>query len=68
MIFRDKEVTLYLDDAFIQYDDKGAKNILRYLSLEEFNQLLIFTCQSREQDYLKEKYIKHNYISLRIRK
>lgn len=64
MIFGNKDVTLYLDDAFTQYDDKRVKSILRYLVSEKFIQILIFTCQNREESYLKEKCINHNYISL----
>ena len=64
MIFSNKNVTLYLDDAFTQYDDNRIKNILDYLAYENFIQILIFTCQNREESYLKEKGINHNYISL----
>ena len=64
MIFGNKNVTLYLDDAFTQYDDNRIKNILNYLANENFIQILIFTCQNRERSYLKEKCINHNYISL----
>ena len=64
MIFGNKNVTLYLDDAFTQYDDNRIKNILNYLANEKFIQILIFTCQNRERSYLKEKCINHNYISL----
>ena len=64
MIFGNKDLTLYLEDAFTQYDDKKVKNILRYLALEEFSQLLIFIYQNRKEAYLKEKYISHNYILL----
>lgn len=64
MIFGNKNVTLYLDDAFTQYDDNRIKNILGYLANENFIQILIFTCQNREELYLKEKCINHNYISL----
>ncbi len=64
MIFGNKGITLYLDDAFTQYDDNRIKNILDYLASENFIQILIFTCQNREESYLKEKCINHNYISL----
>lgn len=64
MIFGNKNVTLYLDDAFTQYDDNRIKNILDYLANEKFIQILIFTCQNRERSYFKKKCINHNYISL----
>lgn len=64
MIFNSKDVTLYLDDAFTQYDDNRIKTILSYLASESFIQILIFTCQNREESYLKEKGINHNYILL----
>lgn len=64
MIFNNKDVAIYLDDAFIQYDDNRIRNILELLSTEKFAQLLIFTCQNREALILKEKNIKYNYISI----
>ena len=64
MIFNNKDVAIYLDDAFIQYDDNRIRNILELLITEKFAQLLIFTCQNREALILKEKNIKYNYISI----
>ena len=64
MIFKSKDVTLYLDDAFVQYDDNRIKNILEFLNYESFAQMLIFTCHNRESSILNEKNIKFNYISI----
>ncbi len=44
---------LILDDALVRFDDKRMKAALRVLQQEaETRQVLLFTCQSREQDAL----------------
>ena len=44
-----KKVPLFLDDAFIQYDDKRLQSALEYLhNHSKDNQILLFTCQKRE--------------------
>ena len=64
MIFRDKDVTLYLDDAFIQYDDKRIERVIKYLVNEDFGQCIIFTCQKREESVLARSKVKYKYIKL----
>lgn len=64
MIFNEKNVTLYLDDAFVQYDDKRVEKILLYLVRENFAQNLIFTCQKREANILSKNNISYRNVKL----
>ena len=52
----DKRVPLILDDALVTFDDERLHAALGYL-LEESQrrQILLFTCQKREMDYLQGK-------------
>lgn len=46
---------LILDDAFIQYDDSRLRAVLDYLyAYAQTHQVILFTCQKREVDVLKE--------------
>ncbi len=50
---RDKAVPLILDDALVSFDDDRLHAALDYLLREsEKRQILLFTCQGREADYL----------------
>lgn len=42
-----------LDDAFVYYDEKRLKSTLKWLSEQE-RQVIIFTCQKREQEIVKQ--------------
>lgn len=64
MIFNTKNVSIFLDDAFTQYDDERVGIILSSLYSEGFTQSIIFTCQKREGLILTEKNIDYNYIQL----
>lgn len=64
IIFKKNNVPLFLDDAFVQYDDKKLKNTLTFLLKEEFEQQFIFTCQNREKKILEEVKSQFNYIEL----
>ncbi len=65
MIFEeDKKPFLLLDDAFVQYDDNRLEAALDYLyEYSKENQVLLFTCQQRESNQLKE-YENINFISI----
>lgn len=64
LIFEHKNIPVFLDDAFVQYDDKRTGVALELLSKEEYSQVFIFTCQNRERKILDEKKLHFNYISL----
>ncbi len=56
---------LILDDSFIQYDDKRIENILKFLGkLSERNQIILFTCHSREREMLNRMSLKYNFINI----
>ena len=51
---QDKSAPLLLDDALLSFDDTRLHAALDYLTEESQNrQILLFTCQKREQDYLQ---------------
>ena len=63
LIFPGKELPIILDDAFVQYDDERLKNTLNVLEeVSKKKQVIIFTCQKREVDYLRNRNI--NIINL----
>ncbi|MGL5086148.1 MAG: ATP-binding protein, partial [Clostridium sp.] len=64
MLYKDCEVPIILDDAFVQYDDERVGHVLEVLTENSFGQLIIFTCQNREAQILDKKNIKNNYILL----
>jgi DNA repair protein SbcC/Rad50 len=64
MIFKNEEVPVILDDAFVQYDDNRLNNALDLIINYDFKQLIIFTCQKREKEGFIDKKINFNYISL----
>ena len=50
----DKRVPLILDDALVTFDDDRLRAALDYLLAESHRrQILLFTCQKREADYLE---------------
>ena len=52
----EKRVPLVLDDALTSFDDDRLRAALDYLLAEsEKRQILLFTCQKREMDYLQDK-------------
>ena len=50
-ILHDEEYPVILDDTFVFYDDQRLENTLGWL-LKNRKQVLIFTCQKREQEIL----------------
>lgn len=63
-IFKNERYPLILDDAFIQYDDNRTKNALNLINNNLKGQKLIFTCQKREEEILRNSNIKINKIEL----
>jgi DNA repair exonuclease SbcCD ATPase subunit len=64
MLFKNKEVPIFLDDAFVQYDDYRRKKALELLFNEQFAQVILFTCQEIEQKILADNLYQYNYILL----
>lgn len=56
IIFKDKKVPIILDESFTQYDDSRLKIILDIIyNRADKNQIILFTCQKREINYLKDR-------------
>lgn len=51
-ILHEEEFPVVLDDTFVFYDDVRLENTLRWL-VKNRKQVLIFTCQKREEEILK---------------
>ena len=52
----EKRVPLILDDALVSFDDDRLRAALDYLLAEsEKRQILLFTCQKREMNYLQDR-------------
>ena len=52
-ILFDDEYPVILDDTFVYYDDIRLENTLRWL-VKNKKQIIIFTCQKREEEVLKK--------------
>lgn len=50
-LLHEEEYPVILDDAFVCYDDKRLEQVLRWL-YENKKQVLLFTCQNREEEAL----------------
>ena len=61
----EKNLPLFLDDCFIQYDENRLKNVLEFLNnnIGE-RQVLLFTCHQREKNLLDDLGIDFNLINL----
>ncbi|MBO3368397.1 AAA family ATPase [Clostridium perfringens] len=56
IIFEDKKVPIILDESFTQYDDSRLKTMLDIIYKRVYkNQIILFTCQKREINILKDK-------------
>ncbi len=57
-IMCEEEYPVILDDTFVYYDEKRLEHTLRWL-YENKKQVLIFTCQKREDEALARMHIPH---------
>ena len=62
-VFQEEEMPVLLDDTFAYYDDARLKNTLQWLN-ENKNQVLLFTCQNREEHALRELGIKYRKVEI----
>ena len=65
ILFNKEKCPVFLDDAFIQYDDKRREKALEYIVKQEFMQKIIFTCQKNEERILRKIKSEINYIILK---
>lgn len=63
LITDNKNYPLFLDDAFVQYDEIRLRNVLSLLGRSN-RQIILLTCQKREKNILDLGSIKYNYIKL----
>lgn len=64
LFFKEEFMPLIFDDAFVCFDDKRLTRVLQYLSENYPGQILLFTCQNREEQILKEQGIAFRKIIL----
>ena len=59
----EEEMPVMLDDAFAYYDEERMLQTLRWLK-EHKKQVIIFTCQTREEQVMKEAGLVYHKIEL----
>lgn len=64
MLFKNKNVPIFLDDAFVQYDDKRREKAIKLLIEENFEQVIFFTCQKIEKLIVDRNRDNYNLIFL----
>jgi len=61
----DESVPIIMDEAFSYFDDKRLKSTLKFLNnISNNNQVIVFTCNSKEENILNEIGINYNLIKL----
>jgi uncharacterized protein YhaN len=60
---KNDKTPLVLDDCFVHYDDERLAKVLKVMNKLK-RQVLILTCQTREQNLLKKLRIKHTKIEI----
>ncbi len=63
IIFEKDKKPILLDDAFVMYDNKRMGNTLRFMS-ENIDQVILFSCHTREKVMADKLGLKHNFIKL----
>ena len=63
IIFEKDYKPILLDDAFVMYDNKRMGNTLKFMG-ENMEQVILFSCHTREKVMADKLGIKHNFIKL----
>lgn len=63
IIFDKDKKPILLDDAFVMYDNKRMGNTLKFMS-ENMEQVILFSCHTREKVMADKLGLKHNFIKL----
>ena len=63
IIFQDDKKPILLDDAFAMYDNKRMVNTLKFMS-ENMEQVILFSCHTREKVMADKLGLKYNFIKL----
>ena len=65
LIINKQEFPFFLDDSFVQYDDKRLEGALKIVSeLSQRHQILLFSCHGREEEIARKLQIPCNMIRL----
>lgn len=63
IIFDKDKKPILLDDAFVMYDNKRMGNTLKFMS-ENMEQVILFSCHTREKVMADKLGLPHNFIKL----
>ena len=63
IIFEKDKKPILLDDAFVMYDNKRMGNTMKFMA-ESMEQVIIFSCHTREKVMADKLKIHHNFIKL----
>lgn len=63
LIFEDNEMPILLDDAFAMYDNKRMGNTMRFMA-SEMNQVIMFSCHTREKVMADKLGLNYHLITL----
>lgn len=63
-LLHDEDYPVILDETFAFYDEKRLRRVLKWLS-ENKRQVILFTCQKREEEILKEEGIPYHKTELK---
>lgn len=63
IIFEKDKKPILLDDAFVMYDNKRMGNTLKFMS-ENMDQVILFSCHTREKVMADKLGLSHNFIKL----
>lgn len=63
IIFEKDKKPILLDDAFVMYDNKRMGNTLKFMS-ENMDQVILFSCHTREKVMADKLGLAHNFIKL----
>ncbi len=65
LVLTEKNIPVFLDDCFTQYDENRLYNVLKFLLKRSiYKQIIIFTCRSQEEDALNSMNANYNYIRM----
>lgn len=64
LIYPEKNMPILFDDSFVYYDDTRLGKVLEWLAKQNYEQILIFTCQRREIDALDAMGIAYHNVCL----
>lgn len=63
IIFEKDKKPILLDDAFVMYDNKRMGNTMKFMA-ESMEQVIIFSCHTREKVMADKLKIHHNFIKV----